>query len=284
MTWVQYKKLHPHGSVVGNVRVKRNVGRRGMEREIVVYLPPSYSAVKSAHYPVMYLHDGQNVFDATTAYAGEWGADEAAEKLAAKRGLECVIVAVPNAGIKRLDEYGPWREDTVRLPGLEGGAGGRAHEYLDFLLEDVKPLIDQSFRVLTDAGHTGIAGSSMGGLISLWSALEAPDVFGWAGCFSPALWVGKGNIFKYVQSHIAPETRIYIDCGTLEGGSSRDSKAYLGDSRRMKDLLTAQSCYDLVYLEDEGANHSEAMWKKRFPAALEWFLNPRRRPSKEAWL
>jgi predicted alpha/beta superfamily hydrolase len=282
VTWVQYKKLRPAGKVVGNVRIKRNVGRRGMEREIIVYLPPSYGALKTAHYPVMYLHDGQNVFDETTSYSGEWGADETAQKLA-ERGLEVVLVAVPNMGIKRLDEYGPWREERVNLPGLEGGAGGRAHEYLDYLLEDVKPLIDHGFRVLTNPEHTALAGSSMGGLISLWCALEAPDVFGFAGCFSPALWVGKGNIFKYAQNHLAPNARIYLDCGTLEGGSSRDSKGYLNDVRRMNELLAAQGCYDLVYLEDEGARHNEAAWRKRFPAVLEWFLNPRRRPSQAAW-
>jgi predicted alpha/beta superfamily hydrolase len=283
VTWVRYDKLHPDNTVTGNVRVKRGVGRQGMARDIAVYLPPSYGYLKTAHYPVLYMHDGQNVFDAKTSYAGEWGADEAAQALAA-RGWECVIVAVPNMGVRRLDEYGPWREDRVRLPGLEDGAGGHAHEYLDFLLEDVKPLIDHGFRVLTDAGHTGLAGSSMGGLVSLWAALEAPDVFGFAGCFSPALWVGKGNIFKYAQSHIASGLRVYMDCGTQEGGSSRDNKAYLSDVRRMRELLEAQGCYDLVYLEDEGANHSEAMWRKRFPAALEWFLNPRRKPKREAWL
>ncbi len=263
------------------MRVKRGVGRVGLTRDISVYLPPSYGKLKTAHYPVMYMHDGQNVFDAKTSYAGEWGADEAAEALAAK-GWECVIVAVPNMGAARIDEYGPWRDDKLKLPGLEGG-GGRANEYLDYLLQDVKPLIDSSFRVLTDAGHTGLCGSSMGGLISLWCALEAPDVFGFAGCLSPAFWVGRGNMFKYVQSHIAPDLRVYLDCGSQEGGGSRDSRAYASDVRRMRDLLAAQGCYDLVYLEQEGANHSEPMWRKRFPAVLEWFLNPRRRPSPEAW-
>jgi predicted alpha/beta superfamily hydrolase len=281
VTWVRYDKLHPDNTVTGNVRVKRDVGREGMARDIVVYLPPSYGHLKTAHYPVLYMHDGQNVFDAKTSYAGEWGADEAAQELAA-RGWECVIVAVPNMGAARIDEYGPWRDDKVKLPGLDGG-GGRADEYLDYLLEDVKPLVDRSFRVLTDAGHTGLAGSSMGGMISLWCALEAPDVFGFAGCFSPAFWVGKGNIFKYAQSHVAPGLRVYLDCGGREGGSSRDSRAYLGDSRRMREILQAQGCYDLVYLEDEGANHSEPMWRKRFPAVLEWFLNPRRKPKAEAW-
>ncbi len=287
MSWIAYARAYPTvagHSVVGNVRVKRNVGGGTVAaRDIVVYLPPSYSKIKTAHYPVLYMHDGQNCFDNKTSYSGEWAADEAAERLA-KRGLECIIVAVPNAGVARIDEYGPWFEAKIKLPGINGGAGGRANEYLDYLVNVVKPLVDLSFRTLTEARFTGVAGSSMGGIMSLYALLEASDIFGFAACFSSAFWVGKAGLLKHVQTHIAPNTRIYLDCGHREGGQSKDSKSYLEDSRKIAGMLVSQGCYDLVFLEDETGVHSESEWRKRFPAMLEWFLNPRRKPKTDMWL
>jgi isoamylase len=286
MSWIAYERAYPVAnghSVVGNIRVKRAVGGGSVSpRDVLVYLPPSYSKIKTTRYPVLYMHDGQNCFDHKTSYAGEWAADEAAEKLS-KRGLECIIVAVPNAGKARIDEYGPWFEPKINLPGIIGGAGGRAAEYIEYLTQVVKPLVDSSFRTLREPEFTGVAGSSMGGIVSLYALLEAPDVFGFAGCFSSAFWVGKLGLQKYIKTHIAPNARIYMDCGTLEGGQSRESKAYLEDSRKVSGMLISQGCYDLVYLEDEGGVHAEREWKKRFPAMLEWFLNPRRKPKVEFW-
>jgi isoamylase len=286
MSWIAYERAYPNAnghSVVGNIRVKRAVGGGSVApRDVLVYLPPSYSKIKTTRYPVLYMHDGQNCFDNKTSYAGEWAADETAEKLA-KRGLECIIVAIPNAGKARIDEYGPWYEAKINLPGIIGGAGGRANEYIEYLTQVVKPLIDSSFRTLREPEFTGVAGSSMGGIISLYALLEAPDVFGFAGCFSSAFWVGKSGLQKYIKTHIAPNARIYMDCGTLEGGQARESKAYLEDSRKISGMLVSQGCYDLVYLEDEGGIHAEHEWKKRFPAMLEWFLNPRRKPKVEFW-
>ncbi len=287
MSWIAYERAYPNvsgHSVVGNVRVKRNVGGGTVApRDIIVYLPPSYSKIKTTHYPVLYMHDGQNCFDHKTSYSGEWAADETAERLA-KRGLECIIVAIPNAGVARIDEYGPWFEAKIKLPGINGGAGGRANEYLDYLVNIVKPLVDSSFRTLPQAKFTGVAGSSMGGIFSLYALLEASDIFGFAGCFSSAFWVGKTGLLKHVQTHIAPNTRIYMDCGHLEGGQSKDSKSYLEDSRKIAGMLVSQGCYDLVFLEDQTGVHSEGEWRKRFPAMLEWFLNPRRKPKTDMWL
>jgi predicted alpha/beta superfamily hydrolase len=284
VSWLPYGRAFPGDghTVVGDVRVKRNV-RGGVlrTRDILVYLPPSYEKVKTAHFPVLYMHDGQNCFDGKTSYSGEWGADESAEVLA-QRGLECIIVAIPNAVDKRIDEYGPWFDSRVALNGA-AGAGGQAEIYLEFLLEVVKPLVDSSFRTLTDSRFTGLTGSSMGGLISLWCALEAPDVFGFAACLSSSFWVGRRRIFDYAQRHIAPGLRVYLDCGHFEGGAMRESKLYLEDNRRMAKLLESQGCYDLVYLEDEIGRHAEAEWRKRFPGVLEWFLDPLARAEVSSW-
>lgn len=280
MNWKHYKDVYPdtRHRVVGDVRVSGLIGSHGLEpRAVLVYLPPSY-AISEAHYPVLYMHDGQNLFDEATSYSGKWGVDEAAESLA-QRGLEAIIVGVPNGGLKRLDEYGPWFEPDVRLPGVEEGAGGRAEDYLAFLLETVKPLVDSSFRTRTDRASTGIAGSSMGGLISLWASLRAHEHFGFCGAFSSALWVGEERIFEYVRQHVAPGLRVYLDCGRLEGVGRYGQREYLEANRRMRDILKAQG-YDLVWVEDRRGHHNEADWRRRFGPVLEWFLNPGARPDR----
>ncbi len=280
VNWKPYKTVYPDAKhkTVGDVRVSSLVSSHGLDaRAVLVYLPPSYQR-GDARYPVLYMHDGQNLFDAATSYSGEWGVDDTAEQLAA-RGLEAIIVGVPNGGVKRLDEYGPWFEPDVRLPGVEKGAGGRADQYLAFLLETVKPLVDTSFRTRTDRASTGLAGSSMGGLISLWAALEAQDTFGFCGAFSSALWVGEERIFEYVRSRVAPGLRVYLDCGRLEGVGPYSQREYLETNRRMRDILKAQG-YDLAWVEDRHGAHNEADWRRRFGPVLEWFLNPQVRPDR----
>ena len=173
---------------MGDVRVMQNVASSGLKaRNILVYLQPNYEQ-ETRDYPVLYMHDGQNIFDDLTSYAGEWGVDESAEGLAA-RGLKCIIVGIPNGGEARLDEYGPWEDERLRQHSA-AGQGGRALEYLAFLLGNVKPLIDSSFRTSRLRSQTGISGSSMGGLVSLWAALEARETFGFCAALSSSFWLG----------------------------------------------------------------------------------------------
>ena len=278
MTWKPYKTAYPDAKhrVTGDVRVSARVSSHGLEpREILVYLPPSYESTDRT-YPVLYMHDGQNLFDDATSYSGEWGVDETAEALA-RPELEAIIVGVPNGGRKRLDEYGPWFEPDVRLPGIESGAGGRAEDYLAFLLETVAPAVNASFRTRTDRASTGIAGSSMGGLISLWASIEAGETFGFCAAFSSALWVGEERIFEYVRERLAPGLRIYLDCGGQEGVGPYSQREYLEANRRMRDILKAQG-YDLAWVEDRRGKHNEADWRRRFGPVLTWFLNPSERP------
>lgn len=280
MNWKPYKTVYPDAKhrVVGDVRVSAPITSHGLEsRSLLVYLPPNYET-SQRRYPVLYMHDGQNLFDDATSYSGEWGVDETAETLA-RDGFEAIIVGIPNGGLKRLDEYGPWFEPDVHLPGIDNGAGGRAQDYLAFLLETVKPLIDTSFRTRTDRASTGIAGSSMGGLVSLWAAIEAPDTFGFCAAFSSAFWVGEEQIFEYARAHLAPGLRVYIDCGHQEGAGRRAQREYLDANRRMRDILKAEG-YDLVYIEDRRGKHNEADWRRRFGPVLEWFLNPVLKPDR----
>lgn len=259
---------------MGDVRVMQNVASSGLKaRNILVYLPPNYEQ-ETRDYPVLYMHDGQNIFDDLTSYAGEWGVDESAEGLAA-RGLKCIIVGIPNGREARLDEYGPWEDERLRQHSA-AGQGGRALEYLAFLLGNVKPLIDSSFRTSRLRSQTGISGSSMGGLVSLWAALEARETFGFCAALSSSFWLG-GKLEEFVKSRVSPGLRVYQDVGGKESNVKALQKSYITSNRKIRDLLIAED-YDLVYLEDANGLHNEADWRRRFPAVLEWFLNPAIRP------
>jgi predicted alpha/beta superfamily hydrolase len=207
------------------------------------------------------MHDGQNLFDDMTSFAGEWNVDETMEQ-ASQRGLEAIVVGIPNLGEQRMDEYSPF---------VQGGlGGGRGDAYLAFVAETIKPLIDRDFRTLADRAHTGVLGSSMGGLISLYAFFSRPETFGFAGAMSPALWFAGRAIFPFVERAPLPPGRLYLDIGTHEGSST------LPDARRMHRLLRRKGCRapHLLYVEERGAVHSEAVWANRLPAALEFLLRP----------
>ena len=228
-------------------------------RDVLVYVPTSYHRHERA-YPVLYMQDGQNLFDPATSYAGDWklGAVMAS---AARRGVEAIVVGVPHMGVERLAEYSPFAD-----PVEGGGAGDR---YLDFLIQTLKPVIDERFRTLAARAHTGIAGSSMGGLISLYAFFRAPSVFGFAGVLSPSLWFAGDAIFSKVENAPFLPGRIYLDIGTLEGAN------HVGRARRMRDLLGAKGYrlgHDLRWLESRCGRHDEASWARRFARALPFLL------------
>jgi predicted alpha/beta superfamily hydrolase len=216
------------------------------ERRLWVYLPPSYEHGDRT-YPVLFAHDGQNLFDDDTSYAGEWRFDETMEELA-HDGIEAIVVGIENSGEARMAEYSPF---------VGGG-----DTYVDFLVDRVRPLVAQSFRIATDAERTGVIGSSAGGTISLYALVERPDVFGLAGVLSPALsWLGE-RMFDYVASHDV-RGRIYLDSGGRERGAA--------DMQRLGELLRAKAAELHVVLEPDGA-HDEAAWARRLPAALRYLI------------
>jgi predicted alpha/beta superfamily hydrolase len=253
------------GNVVGHVRVLSSVRspQLGNVRDVYVYLPPSYKG-SARHYPVIYMHDGQNLFDASLSFAGEWGVDETMERLA-PLGYEAIVVAIPNMGGERSDEYSPWRDRRA--------GGGRGNEYLSFIIDTLKPRIDRRFRTRREREHTGIAGSSMGGLISLYGFLRHPGVFGFCGAMSPSLWFAGGAIFATAAGIERWFGRIYLDIGTEEG------RRHVRDTQRMYRLLRWKCPYprdQLLHVVDEGAHHNEHAWAGRFEHAIK-FLLPRRK-------
>jgi len=238
-------------------------------RDVLVALPAS-ATLGDKRYPVVYMHDGQNLFDPVTSYAGHW---ELAATLAyhALEGLEVIVVGIPNMGRRRRYEYTPFPDP------VHGGGGG--DRYLRFLCETLKPQIDAAFPTLPDRSATAVAGSSLGGLISLYALFRRPDTFGVAGVMSPALWFAGSAIFDYVRHAPIPGGRIYLDIGTAEG------EGELRDARQLRDLLVERGYRpgrSLVYVEDEGADHHERAWARRLRETLPYLVAGRHaRPAVE---
>jgi predicted alpha/beta superfamily hydrolase len=229
------------------------------ERDLLVYLPASHGEGER-RFPVLYMHDGQNLFDPATSFAGEWQVDETMAA-ASLQGLEAIVVGVPNMREKRMNEYSPF-------DGADWGLG-RGDAYLDFLTKTVKPLVDRRFRTLTDRRHTGLAGSSMGGLISLYGFFARPETFGFTAAMSPSLWLNDEAIFPLVEAAPFTPGRIYLDVGHLEGAR------HVANVRRLRDLLAAKGYRDgveLRWIEDEHGQHTESAWARRFSAALPYLL------------
>ena len=250
--YVQDKKEH---SVVGALKVLPRVWSPQLdnERDILVYLPPSYSR-SDQRYPVIYMQDGQNLFDRATSFAGEeWQVDETMEKLS-REGLEAIVVGIPHTGEGRLSEYNPFPRRW----------NGQGKQYLAFVADTLKPMIDRDFRTRPGREHTGIIGSSMGGLISLYAFFRYRQVFGFAGAMSPALWFTAGRIYRYVTRAPFTPGKIYLDHGTREGSA-----------RHMHELLVEKGYRpgsDILYVAEEGGRHHEAAWARRLPAALRFLL------------
>ena len=228
-------------------------------RDLQVYVPAA-PARGDARYPVIYMHDGQNLFDPAMSFAGAWGVD-AALRWASRRGSDAIVVGIPNMGAARIAEYSPFVE-----AGAGGGAGDR---YLDFIMRTVKPLVDARFPTLPDRSHTGIAGSSLGGLISLYAFFQYSEVFGFAAALSPSLWFGHGALLDLVARAPRVPGRLYIDIGMREGERS----VTLG--RRLRDLLLAKGYEpgrDFRWVEDKDGVHHESAWGRRFRKALPFLL------------
>lgn len=273
--YTDYRKGKTH-TVVGTVKVLAGLESYELDnvRDILVYLPPSY-AKSDRSYPVLYMQDGQNLFDRETAFAGEWELDEAMERLAADEGLEAIIVGIPNAGESRLTEYSPFTDRRF--------GGGKADAYLRFLLGTVKPLVDRKFRTLREREATGIGGSSMGGLLALYAFFEYPESFGMVASVSPSVGFAGAAMMHYLVDAPFVPGKIYVDVGTAEGSPrARDplalrgqEHAYLMSVRQVVETLSHKGYVrdaDLRYVEDTGAVHNEQAWANRFPEALRFLL------------
>ena len=245
-------------------------------RRVWVYLPPGYATEVDRCYSVLYMFDGQNLFDSSTAFLGnEWNVDQSLEdSIAAGTMQPIIVVAIDNGGGARLDEYTPW-------PDPEYG-GGQADAHFQAIEQTLIPYINRHFRTYIDPAHTGIAGSSLGGLMSLYAAYAHGDTFGSIGALSPSLWWDSQHLLAFVQMTGKKSARtIYMDMGTIESGQVIDENGNgLDDNidylRAVRETMVGQGYQpgkDLQVIEDEGARHNETAWSRRFPGTLQ-FLFP----------
>lgn len=236
------------------------------DRAISVYLPPQYLEQKERRFPVLYLQDGQNLFDGRTSYivGRTWNAHTTADRLTQEGLIEPVIlVGIANTGLRRMAEYTPTRD--FKMGGGEGRSYGR------MLIEELKPLIDRSCRTLPEAKNTALGGSSLGGLVSLYLGFAHPDVFGKLAVMSPSLWWDHRSILNAInQQQRKPDLKIWLDMGTAEGAR------HLRDADMLDELLLRRgwkSGIDLAYVKAHGAVHDERAWSDRFGDVLK-FLFP----------
>lgn len=219
----------------------------------MVYLPPSYDT-SDRRYPVLYMQDGQNLFDHATAFNGQdWHVDETMERLSTD-GYEAIIVGINHGNEQRLIEYNPF----------PGRWGARGDEYVAFLCDQLKPFIDSQFRTLPEHDATGILGSSMGALISLYAFFSRPAVFGLCGAMSPSLFVGNKAIVRYVTEAPFNLGKIYLDNGTREPSARQLYEVLMNRGYRIRT--------DLKYVAEHAGTHTESAWARRLPGALRFLL------------
>ena len=230
-------------------------------RAVDVYLPESYGEGRR-RYPVVYMQDGQNLSDPSVAFGGKtWRLDDGLPWLA-ERGIEPIVVGIWNTP-GRLAEYSPF-------PDAKHG-GGDGDRYARFLIDTIKPRIDGAFRTRKDRESTVVAGSSMGGLISLYAFFRRPSPFGAAAVLSPSVWFGGGEVLNFVERARTTRGRLYVDVGTAEGAETLRNARALNRALRRK----GYGKDTLWYLESPGAQHREEDWAWRIPQALEFLLRQR---------
>lgn len=231
----------------------------GRTRRIWLFLPPDYET-SGLNYPVLYMHDGQNLFDQATAFAGEWEVDETLNAMFNAGKSLPIVVGVDNGGGNRISEYTPWANNQY--------GGGDGDLYADFIVETLKPYIDENYRTLPGREHTGVMGSSLGGLISFYIAHKHQDVFSKAGIFSPSFWFSD-SVYSF-----ASETGRQHPMKYYIMGGSNESTGLVAQMQAMVDTLLAAGFEEneLEMLVVPGGQHNEALWRSQFGTAYEWLF------------
>ena len=226
-------------------------------KKIWVYLPIGYAS-SSRKYPVIYMHDGQNLFDAKTSFAGEWNIDETLDSIKAK----VIVIGIETTGDKRMEELSPFKNQKY--------GGGKADDYLDFIVNTLKPKVDATYRTKTSAKNTAIIGSSLGGMVSFYAALEYPEVFGKVGCFSPAFWFNRKELNEVMQQTPSFNTKVYFLCGDNEGDAD-----VIPDLENVERWVNSKRC-ECKKLNKKvivsGGQHNEKLWRESFKKAYLWMF------------
>lgn len=257
--------------LIEQIKIHENFGSDYLEptRNVMVWTPPGYGLNPAQRYPVLYMHDGQNLVNPLDAFGGVvWGVDETAQSLILSNQIEpMIIVGIYNAGEKRIDEYTQVKSRGGRMK----GRGGLADAYGRMIIEELKPFIDREYLTKPEREHTALGGSSLGGLVSLYLGFKRPDVFSRLAVLSPAVWWANNQIIREIA--LAGERlplRIWLDIGRREGSRIKHQV------RALREMLLAsgwQENADLAYYEFPEAEHNELAWSQRFGEVLK-FLFP----------
>jgi len=241
-------------------------------RYLRVWLPPGYDDAQNASrtYPVFYLNDGQNLFEAISAFGGvEWGVDETVDRLIRQGAVPpMIVVGIDNTGKDRLREYVPYRSFHPKMLRVQG------RHYPDFLMKEVMPFVESTYRIAPGPENTGLGGSSLGALIALYTAIARPGVIGKLLLESPSLWVASRQAIKDSRVvRIWPE-RIFLAAGTAEASTPERSRSVVDDVRELAAILRRAVLSEkrLRMVIKDGASHTEAAWAERFPEALQFLF------------
>lgn len=260
LTW---EDLSAGSTAASNVQVLDNafyMPQLNRNRRIWLYLPPDYFNT-TKRYPVLYMHDGQNLFDQATSFSGEWKVDESLNALHQQGDYGCIVVGIDNGGQYRLDEYSPWVNPQY--------GGGQGDAYVEFITNTLKPHIDSLYRTLPDRVSTGIMGSSMGGLISMYAFSERQDVFSRAGIFSPAFWFAGNNSAAHTASHPKyNQARVYFLSGGQEPAYVTQDMQAVADAM----LVAGFGQEEQQRLTPTDGQHSEWFWAREFSDAYKWLF------------
>ena len=269
--WTNLFDLEKVSTAVKNVSVLSedyHMPQLNRKRRVWIYLPPNYKTSNES-YPVVYMHDGQNLFDNSTSFSGEWRVDETLNRLYSEKDLKVIVVGIDNGGDKRLDEYSPWKNDKY--------GGGEGEAYTKFIVETLKPYIDNNYKTLKDKRNTAIVGSSMGGLSSHYAGLKYSDTFGKVGVFSPAFWFApEVNEFTKAFGNIK-DSKFYFLAGGREGGnvSFEEISQTVTNMNSVMTILkdqgfTAENMTSKVVPEGK---HNEELWRTNFEEAILWLFS-----------
>jgi predicted alpha/beta superfamily hydrolase len=234
-------------------------------RRIWIYYPPDYET-SGISYPVLYMHDGQNLFDASTSYAGEWKVDEMLNSLAAQGKRVPLVVGIDN-GTDRMSEYTPWSNSQY--------GGGNGEKYMQFIVETLKPYIDQHYRTLPDRENTGIMGSSLGGLISHYGSLKYQETFSKAGLFSPSYWFSDSVWIFTHDIGKQQDMRFFQLCGSNESSNVTESEKIVSQMQQMNDSLVKMGFgqNNIFNKIVTGGQHNEKLWSDAFGEAYLWLFD-----------
>ena len=226
-------------------------------KKIWVYLPKNYTT-STKKYPVIYMHDAQNLFDATTSYIGEWNIDETLDSI----NGQVIIIGIEHGGDRRMEELTPYKNEKY--------GGGKADNYLDFIVNTLKPKVDATYRTKPNANNTGIMGSSLGGLVSFYAAIKYPKVFGKVGCFSPAFWFNRKEMNNLLTQTKEFHTRVYFLSGDNEGDAD-----VITDMKNVEHWVNTKRCECKKMNKEvivKGGQHNEKLWRENFKKAYLWLF------------